>query len=89
MIKTAVSTKEKYYVNVLKSHIQSVKHNATFCICQVYKLGVILQTGSWVCSICDDARNFNADVIVVLNDLGEFDEMKTLGLFEHYGVANH
>lgn len=148
----AASDKEKDYVHVLKSHIQSVKPDATFCICQAYKWERDFVNGKLVYPIYEDARNFDADIIVVrfiencprqdfnpdvfkreyvdfinylnksgnakvilttsfwehiadsvvteiakemgwplvvLNDLGELDEMKALGLFEHNGVANH
>ncbi len=148
----AASAKEKDYVHVLKRHIQGVKPDATFCICQAYKWERDFANGKDAYPIYEDARNFNADIIVVrfiencprkdfdpqvfkkeyvdfinflnksgnakvilttsfwehtadpvvaevaeengwplvvLNDLGELDEMKALGLFEHYGVANH
>lgn len=148
----AASAKEKDYVHVLKSHIQSVKPDATFCICQAYKWERDFVNGKQAYPIYEDARNFDADIIVVrfiencprkdfdaavfkreyidfinylnksgnakiilttsfwehngddvlyeiskemgwplvvLNDLGELDEMKALGLFEHFGVANH
>lgn len=148
----AASAKEKDYVHVLKSHIQEVKPDAAFCICQAYKWERDFANGKLAYPIYEDARNFNADIIVVrfiencprkdfdaavfkreytdfinflnksgnakivlttsfwahtadsvvaevaeengwafvvLNDLGELDEMKALGLFEHDGVANH
>jgi len=148
----AASAKEKDYVHVLKNHIQTLKPDATFCICQAYKWERDFANGKSAYPIYEAARNFNADVIVVrfiencprqdfnpevfkreyvdfinylnksgnakiilttsfwehtadsvveeiskekgwplvnINDLGELDEMKALGLFEHYGVANH
>ena len=148
----AASAKEKDYVHVLKSHIQTMAPDATFCICQAYKWERDFANGKLAYPIYEDARNFNADIIVVrfiencprkdfdpevfkreyvdfieflnksgnakvilttsfwehdadsvvaevskemgwplvvLNDLGELDEMKALGLFEHFGVANH
>ncbi|MBQ6885286.1 MAG: hypothetical protein IJN56_06075 [Clostridia bacterium] len=148
----AASAKEKDYVHVLKNHIQTLKPDATFCICQAYKWERDFANGKLAYPIYEAARNFNADVIVVrfiencprqdfnpevfkreyvdfinylnksgnakiilttsfwehtadsvveeiskekgwplvtINDLGELDEMKALGLFEHYGVANH
>ena len=53
---------------------------------------VILTTGFW-CHPGDDAirelgREMNVPV-VELGDLGEMDEMKAIGLFDHKGVANH
>lgn len=148
----AASAKDKDYVHVLKSHIQTVAPDATFCICQAYKWERDFANGKLAYPIYEDARDFNADVIVVrfiencprkdfdpevfkkeyvdfieflnksgnakiilttsfwehdadsvvaevskekgwplvvINDLGERDEMKALGLFEHFGVANH
>ena len=148
----AASAKEKDYVHVLKSYIQDLKPDAAFCICQAYKWERDFANGKQAYPIYEDARNFDADIIVVrfiencprqnfdaavfkkeyvdfinflnksgnakivlttsfwehtadpviaeiakengwplvvLNDLGELDEMKALGLFEHFGVANH
>lgn len=148
----AASTKEKDYVHVLERHIQGVVPDATFCICQAYKWERDFANGKLAYPIYEDARNFDADIIVVrfiencpwkdfdaavfkkeyidfidflnksgnakvilttsfwkhaadpviaevskemgwplvtLNDLGELDEMKAIGLFEHNGVANH
>ena len=148
----AASAKEKDYVHVLKSHIQSVAPDAAFCICQAYKWERDFANGKNAYPIYEAARNFDADIIVVrfiencprkdfdatvfkreyvdfinflnksgnakiilttsfwehtadttvaeisrengwplvvLNDLGELDEMKAIGLFEHNGVANH
>lgn len=148
----AASAKENDYVHVLESHIKDVDPDATFCICQAYKWERDFSNGKLTYPIYEQARDFNADIIVVrfiencpwkdldaqvfkreyidfieflnksgnakiilttsfwkhtadsivaeiaaekgwplvvLNDLGELDEMKALGLFEHYGVANH
>lgn len=53
---------------------------------------VILTTGFWkhngdgVIRAIGEERGYP---VVVLGDLGELDEMKAIGLFEHKGVANH
>lgn len=53
---------------------------------------IILSTGFWAHiadgTIREYAKN-NKYPLVELNDLGEDDSMKTIGLFEHSGVANH
>lgn len=148
----AASAKENDYVHKLENHIKAKEPNAAFCICQAYKWERDFANGKDAYPIYEDARNFNADIIVarmvencpwqdfksevfkreyvdfinflnksgkakiilttafwkhsadlviaeisqekgwplvVLNDLGELDEMKAIGLFEHSGVANH
>lgn len=53
---------------------------------------IILTTAFWkhaADSVIEDISKEKGWPLVVINDLGELDEMKALGLFEHYGVANH
>ena len=56
------------------------------------KAEIIITTGFWK-HIADGAiREYalkNEYTLVELNDLGEDDKMKAIGLFEHEGVANH
>lgn len=56
------------------------------------KAKIILTTGFWK-SICDETIIKVAEErgypCVWLGDLGEQDEMKAIGLYEHSGVANH
>lgn len=53
----------------------------------------ILSTGFWKSERVDDAIRLTAQrrglPLVELGFLGEMDEMKAIGLFEHAGVANH
>ena len=53
---------------------------------------IILTTGFWRhpadAGIAELAKELNLP-LVKLGDLGEKDEMKSIGLFEHSGVANH
>lgn len=56
------------------------------------KAKVILTTSFWkhaADSVVAEVSKEMGWPLVVINDLGELDEMKALGLFEHYGVANH
>ena len=53
---------------------------------------IIITTGFWQHPGNDALRAYAAErgyPMVELSDLGEIDEMKALGLFEHEGVANH
>ena len=53
---------------------------------------VIITTAFWHHPGNDSLRTFAAErgyPLIELSDLGERDEMKALGLFEHDGVANH
>ena len=53
---------------------------------------VILTTGFWRHPGDDAIRQLGREMnlpVVELGDLGEMDEMKAIGLFEHRGVANH
>lgn len=53
---------------------------------------VILTTGFWKHYGDDAIREIGKErgyPVVELGDLGELDEMKAIGLFEHKGVANH
>ena len=53
---------------------------------------VIITTGFWkhiADSTIRDYAHKNEYPLVELNDLGEDDKMKAIGLFEHEGVANH
>ena len=56
------------------------------------KAEIIITTGFWK-HIADGAiRGYahkNGYPLVELNDLGEDEKMKAIGLFEHEGVANH
>lgn len=148
----AASSPEKDYVHLCISHILEKYTDATFCICQAAEWERRFLEGDATYSLYENARNFNADVIVVrlvencpqtgyeeeefiaqygnfinylnksgeaevivttgfwkhpagryiisyakrealplveLEDLGEKEEMKAIGLFEHMGVANH
>ena len=148
----AASKKENDYVHILMEKINKVVPDSGFCICQVAEWERNYKDGESKHFLFKDARNFNADIIVVrfiencpgdnfdssifkeefnsiltflnksqkakiilttgfwrhpgdnvineyakennlscveLGDLGEQDEMKALGLFEHRGVANH
>ena len=53
---------------------------------------IIVTTGFWRhpgdAQLCAYARD-NGYPLVPLGDLGQLDEMKAIGLFEHSGVANH
>ena len=57
------------------------------------KAKLVLTTSFWKHGVADDAvRNIckkRGIEPTELNDLGELDEMKAIGLFEHSGVANH
>ena len=56
------------------------------------KASIILTTGFWRHPGDEDIRQYakkNNLPCIELGDLGELDEMKAIGLFEHKGVANH
>jgi len=56
------------------------------------KAKIIVTTGFWHHPGDDELRKFaakNGYDLAELGDLGEKDEMKAIGLFEHEGVANH
>ena len=53
---------------------------------------LIVTTGFWKHPADECIRAFASNLgipVVELSDLGELDEMKAIGLFEHGGVANH
>lgn len=148
----AASVKENDYVHRIMDKITESVPDATFCICQVAKWEDNYKEGHSTYGYFKNAREFNADIIVMrfvencpqegfdklvfkrelgdlldylnpsgkakiilttgfwkhpgdetiieygnekelpivtLGDLGELDEMKAIGLFEHDGVANH
>ena len=148
----AASSREKDYVHRLMAAISEQSPDAAFCICQVAEWEMKYKNGKSVYHKYENARNFDADIIVMrfvencpkidfdreifqketldllqylnptgqtkiflttgfwhhpgdegiaelarkfglplieLGDLGELDEMKAVGLFEHSGVANH
>ena len=148
----AASAKDKDYVHLLEATIKQLDPNAAFCLCQVAEWEGRYKEGSTVLSKYEQARSFNADLIVLrfienvpkdgyesdtflreldalvnylnetgkakliistgffrhpgdddirtyankkgipcveLGDLGENEQMKAVGLFEHKGVANH
>ncbi|MBE6937715.1 MAG: hypothetical protein E7460_04080 [Ruminococcaceae bacterium] len=148
----AASKKENDYVHILMDRINGITPDSRFCICQVAEWERNYKAGETVYSLYENARHFNADMIVVrliencpkdgfdpevfkkefdallgflnksrkaelilttgfwrhpgdstiveyanerglpcveLGDLGESDEMKAVGLFEHSGVAAH
>lgn len=52
----------------------------------------VITTGFWRHPLDDAIRSYAAEggfPLVELGDLGEQDEMKAIGLFQHEGVANH
>ena len=148
----AASSEDKDYVHILMNKISQKQEDAAFCICQVSDWERNYKTGEDTFQFFEEARDFNADVIIArfiencpaqdfdeelfkeqysmlldyldgeskakmiitdgfwrhpgdkainevanmrkadfvsLGDLGERDEMKAIGLFEHTGVANH
>ena len=148
----AASAKSRDYVHLLEEDIKQLDAEAAFCICQVAEWEGRYKEGSTVLSKYEQARSFNADLIVLrfienvpkdgyesdtflreldalvnylnetgkakliistgffrhpgdddirtyankkgipcveLGDLGENEQMKAVGLFEHKGVANH
>ena len=148
----AASEKEKDYVHLIISETGKDAADCVFCICQVAEWEIQFKNGKTVYPKFENARSFNADIIVMrfvencpsedfdkqvfkketadllaylnpsgkaeiilttgfwrhpadsgiielaeemdlplvpLGDLGDRDDMKALGLFEHSGVANH
>ena len=148
----AASSKENDYVHQLEKMILEKDPLAAFCICQAARWERAYKNGSETHSFFENAREFEADIIVFrcienclgkefdhesfereldallgyldgakkakfivttgfwhhpgdsvlcsyamkkgypcveLGDLGEREEMKAIGLFEHHGVANH
>ena len=148
----AASAKELDYAHLCMKEILTIDKEASFCICQVSEWERTYTTGETQFHLYDDARDFDADIIIMravencpadnvdntvfrnqlhkllcylnpnnkakfiittgfwkhptddaireyaaeynlplseLGDLGELDEMKAIGLFEHSGVANH
>ena len=148
----AASSPEKDYVHIIMDRIKATDPDAAFCVCNVAKWEVGYKNGDSHFAICDGAKAFGADVIVMrfienvkkqefdgclfkselkklfdyidpqhrakvimstgfwkhpgdefireyasenslplveLGDLGQLDEMKAIGLFDHPGVANH
>lgn len=148
----AASEKSKDYVHLMMDKFKKEYEDAAFCICQVAEWERKYKEGEKVLDEFSDARDFEADIIImravencprddfdkdlfkkqyeslisylnpsgkakivmttsfwkhtatealkefaseknipvaVLEDLGEDDEMKAIGLFEHEGVANH
>lgn len=56
------------------------------------KAKILITTGFWKHTCDDGIREYakRADLpLVELGDLGELDEMKAIGLFEHHGVSVH
>lgn len=56
------------------------------------KAKVVMTTSFWKHTATETLKEFaleNNIPVAVLEDLGEDDEMKAIGLFEHEGVANH
>ncbi|MBQ3151783.1 MAG: hypothetical protein IJB86_11125 [Clostridia bacterium] len=56
------------------------------------KAKIVMTTGFWRHpgdDVIIEYANKNKLPLVLLGDLGDLDEMKALGLFEHIGVANH
>ena len=56
------------------------------------KAKIVLTTGFWKHIADDGIREYSALQnlpLIELGDLGEDDEMKAIGKFEHVGVANH
>lgn len=148
----AASAKEKDYVHLCMAEIRKNHPDAAFCICQVAEWERNYKSGSEKLALFENAREFEADVIISrfvencsheqfeedvfykeygdllsyldksgsagkiitssfwyhpanemlekyaeenratfvnISDLGEKDEMKALGLFEHSGVSHH
>ena len=148
----AASKKENDYVHILMKKTNEIMPDSQYCICQVAEWEREYKNGESKYELFEDARNFDADIIVArfiencpqdnfdsnifkkeysallaflnksqkakiiittgfwkhpgdkaiseyakannlscveLGDLGELDEMKAIGLFEHSGVANH
>lgn len=148
----AASSREKDYVHRLMSAVSETDGDSAFCLCQVAEWEMKYKDGKGVYHKYENARSFDADIIVMrcvencpkndfdpksfekaildllryfnpserakiilttgfwrhpgdeviahlakkfgfplveLGDLGERDDMKAIGLFEHSGVANH
>lgn len=148
----AASAEGNDYVHRLMASISQLENDPVFCVCQVARWERNYKEGETVYPFFENARKFNADIIVMrfvenalvkegeapifkeqmvkllqyfdpegkaeiilttgfwhhpaekaiaeaaeemnwplveLSDLGEQDEMKAIGLFEHGGVANH
>lgn len=148
----AASCREKDYVHLLMAQILEKDLEAAFCICQVAEWERSYKKGQEMLTLYEQARDFQADIIVMrmiencpkedfdaeifekeyerlidffkddrqarvilttgfwhhigddvirrvaerrnmplveLGDLGEDEQMKAIGLYEHSGVANH
>ena len=61
----AASSKEKDYVHLLMNKILQKDQDATFCICQVAKWEQNYKQGTYTHELFEDARDFNADIIIM------------------------
>jgi len=61
----AASAKEKDYVHLVEKKVSEIDGNAAFCVCQASNMEVFYNTPEKIdYSLWEEARKFNADVIV-------------------------
>lgn len=76
----AASAKDKDYVHIIEKHILALDKNASFCICNVADWESMYKTGEETFKFYKNARNFDADVIIVKlsanSPIDNFDETR-------------